>query len=288
MTESPSPSFRERHFTSRDGLNLYFRDSGDPFAPRTPVLCLPGLTRNSRDFAAVARHLSATRRVLCPDLRGRGQSDHDPDWRNYHPRTYIEDIRHLLAVTGVGRVVAIGTSMGGILAAGMAAAMPTALAGAVINDVGPEIGIRGLERIVAYMQDADPLPDWNAAVAKLRANFPNLPAYTDGDWLKIAQATYRESRDGLLRPDWDTRLVKPLLAGGTEGYNLIAMFSALRVVPVLLVRGERSDVLHADAFERLGALLPSARRLTVPGVGHAPSLSEPVAKDVLDEFLHSL
>ncbi|MSP79930.1 MAG: alpha/beta hydrolase [Rhodospirillales bacterium] len=288
MTESPSPSFRERHFTSRDGLNLYFRDSGDPFAPRTPVLCLPGLTRNSRDFGLLARRLSATRRVLCPDYRGRGQSDHDPDWRNYHPRTYIEDIRHLLTVTGVGRVVAIGTSMGGILAAGMAAAMPTALAGAVINDVGSEIGIRGLERIVSYMQDTDPLPDWNAAVAKLRANFPNLPAYADGDWLKIAQATYRESRDGLLRPDWDTRLVKPLLAGGTEGYNLIAMFSALRAVPVLLVRGERSDVLHADAFERMGTLLPSARRLTVPGVGHAPSLSEPVAEDALDEFLNSL
>ena len=288
MTESSSPTFRDRRFTSRDGLSLYFRDSGDPFAPRTPVLCLPGLTRNSRDFGAIARRLAATRRVLCPDYRGRGQSDYDPDWRNYHPRTYLEDIRHLLAVAGVGRVVAIGTSMGGILAAGMAVAMPTALAGAVINDVGPEIGIRGLDRIVAYMQDAGPLPDWNAAVAKLRANFPNLPAYTDGDWLKIAQATYRESRDGLLRPDWDVRLVKPLLAGGSEGYNLIALFSALRAAPVLLVRGERSDVLHADAFERMGALLPCARRLTVPGVGHAPSLSEPVAKDALDDFLHSL
>lgn len=288
MTNSPSPPFRDRRFTSRDGLSLYFRDSGDPFSPRTPVLCLPGLTRNSRDFAALARRLAATRRVLCPDYRGRGQSDYDPDWRNYHPRTYLDDLRHLLAVAGVGRVVAIGTSMGGILAAGMAVAMPTVLAGAVINDVGPEIGLRGLDRIVAYMQDAGPLPDWNAAVAKLRANFPNLPAYENGDWLKIAQATYRESHDGLLRPDWDVRLVKPLLAGGTEGYNLIALFSALRAVPVLLVRGERSDVLHADAFERMGALLPSARRLTVSSVGHAPSLSEPAAKDALDDFLHAL
>ena len=288
MTDSASPSFRDRRFTSRDGLSLYFRDSGDPFSPRTPILCLPGLTRNSRDFGLLARRLSSTRRVLCPDYRGRGQSDYDPDWRNYHPRTYLEDIRHLLAIAGVGRVVVIGTSMGGILAAGMAVAMPAALAGAVINDVGPEIGIRGLDRIVAYMQDAGPLPDWNAAVAKLRANFPNLPAYTDGDWLKIAQATYRESHDGLLRPDWDVRLVKPLLTSGTGGYNLIALFSALRAIPVLLVRGERSDVLNADAFERMGAQLPSARQLTVPGVGHAPSFSEPVAKDALDDFLHSL
>ena len=288
MNDSDKLSFRDRRFASGDGLSLYYRESGDPLAARTPVLCLPGLTRNSRDFSSLARRLCATRRVLCPDFRGRGRSDYDPDWRNYHPRTYLEDIRHLLAVAGVGRVVAIGTSMGGILAAAMAVAMPTVLAGAVINDVAPEIGIRGLDRIVAYMRDAGPLPDWTAAVAKLRANFPNLPAYTDADWLKAAQATYRESHDGLLRPDWDLRLVKPLLAGGGEGYNLFAMFSALRAVPVLLVRGERSDVLHAEAFERLGALLPQARRLTIANVGHAPSLSEPAAKDALDEFLHPL
>jgi pimeloyl-ACP methyl ester carboxylesterase len=285
MTVTTTPPYRDRRFTSRDGLHLYYRDSGDPLSSRTPVLCLPGLTRNSRDFAALARRLSATRRVLCPDYRGRGQSDYDPDWRNYHPRTYLDDIRHLLAVAGVERVVAIGTSMGGILAAGMAVAMPTALVGAVINDVGPEIGTRGLDRIVAYLRDSGPLADWTAVVAKLRANFPNLPAYADADWLKIAQATYRESHDGLLYPDWDTRLVKPLLADGSEGYNLMALFAALRRVPVLLVRGERSDVLQADAFDRMGTLLPQARRLTVPGVGHAPSLAEPMVQDALDEFL---
>lgn len=285
MNVPSSPSYRDRRFTSRDGLNLYFRDSGDPLSPQTSVLCLPGLTRNARDFAALAKRLSATRRVLCPDYRGRGHSDYDPNWRNYRPETYLDDIRHMLALAGIGRVVVIGTSMGGILAAGMAVAMPTALAGAVINDVGPEIGIRGLDRIVNYIRDAGPLPDWNAAVAKLRANFPNLPAYSDGDWLKIAEATYRESHDGLLYPDWDVRLVNPLLENGTEGYNLMALFSALRALPVLLVRGERSDVLQADAFERMGRLLPAARRLTVPGVGHAPSLSEPLAQDALDEFL---
>ena len=282
------PRFRERRFTSRDGLSLYFRDSGDPFSPRPPVLCLPGLTRNSRDFAAVAVRLSEARRVICPDYRGRGQSDYDSDWRNYHPLTYLDDIRHLLAALGIGRVVVIGTSMGGLLAAGMAAAMPTALAGAVINDVGPEIGQRGLDRIVAYMKDAGPLADWNAAVAKLRATFPNLPAANHEDWLKIAQATYRESHDGLLYPDWDVRLVRPLLTEGTASYNFMALFAALRSLPVLLVRGERSDVLTVDAFERLGSLLPQARRLTVAGVGHAPSLSEPQAKVAIDDFLHAL
>ncbi len=256
MNGPSAPSYRDRRFTSRDGLNLYFRDSGDPLSPKTPVLCLPGLTRNARDFAALAKRLSATRRVLCPDYRGRGHSDYDPDWRNYRPETYLDDIRHLLAVAGIGRVVAIGTSMGGILAAGMAAAMPAALAGAVINDVGPEIGVRGLDRIVAYIKDAGPLPDWNAAVAKLRANFPNLPAYGDGDWLKIAAATYRESHDGLLYPDWDVRLVNPLLENGTEGYNLMALFAALRPLPVLLVRGERSDVLQPTRSSAWGNCCP--------------------------------
>ncbi|MBM3567016.1 MAG: alpha/beta hydrolase, partial [Alphaproteobacteria bacterium] len=272
------PRLRERRFSSRDGLSLYYRDSGDPSSTRLPVLCLPGLTRNSQDFAAVAARLAAERRVICPDYRGRGQSDYDPDWRNYQPLTYVEDIRHLLAILGVERVVVIGTSMGGLLAAGMAAAMPRSVAAAVINDVGPEIGRRGLDRIVAYMRDVGPLPDWTAAVAKLRATFPNLPAVTHEDWQKIARATYREGHDGLLYPDWDTRIVKPLLEEGTGDYNFLALFRALRAKPVLLVRGERSDVLTAEAFERMGTVLPDARRVTVFGVGHAPSLSEPQAK----------
>jgi len=278
-------SYRECRFTSQDGLSLYYRDYGDPLSARTPVLCLPGLTRNSKDFNRVATRLAADRRVLCPDYRGRGRSQYDPDWRNYVPATYLNDIRHLLAATGLHRVIVLGTSMGGLLACGMAVAMPTALAAAVINDVGPDINGEGLGKIVTYLRDSQPLPDWDTVIARLRASFPNLPAYEDGDWFTIAEATYRQGDDGRLHPDWDPALVKPLLADATYGYELWGLFRALRRVPVLMVRGAKSDVLSAATFERMGAALPHARRVTLAGVGHAPNLSEPQAKEAIDALL---
>lgn len=282
-------TFRESRFTSQDGLSLYYRDYGDPLSARTPVLCLPGLTRNSKDFNRVAARLAPERRVLCPDYRGRGRSAYDPDWRHYVPATYLNDLRHLLAATGVHRAVVVGTSMGGLLACGLAVAMPTAVAAAVINDIGPEINGEGLAKIIDYLCDSTPLPDWDAVIARLRASFPYLPVYEDGDWFMIAEATYRKGDDGRLHPDWDPALIKPLLAAdATYGYDLWALFRALRRVPVLTIRGAKSDVLTAETFERMGAALPHARRLTLPGVGHAPNLSEPQAREAIDALLREL
>jgi pimeloyl-ACP methyl ester carboxylesterase len=281
-------SYRECRFTSQDGLSLYFRDYGDPQSVRTPVLCLAGLTRNSKDFNRVAARLAAERRVLCPDYRGRGRSAYDPDWRNYVPATYFNDIRHLLAATGVHRVIVVGTSMGGLLACGMAVAMPTAVAAAVINDIGPVINGEGLGKIVAYLRDSTPLPDWDTVIARLRVSFPNLPVYKDGDWFTIAEATYRKGDDGRLYPDWDPALIKPLLADATYGYDLWGLFRALGRMPVLMIRGAKSDVLTAETFARMGAALPHARCLTLPGVGHAPNLSEPQAKEAIDALLREL
>ena len=132
-------SCREHRFTAKDGLSLYFRDYGDPGSAATPVLCLGGLFRNARDFDPIARILAEERRVLCPDLRGRGRSDHDPDWRNYRPRIYLDDIASLLAFADVSRVVAVGTSFGGMLAMALPAVMPFGLAGLVLNEAGPEV-----------------------------------------------------------------------------------------------------------------------------------------------------
>nr|WP_300500421.1 alpha/beta fold hydrolase [uncultured Rhodococcus sp.] len=145
--------YRERWLTAQDGLKLYFRDyqppggvtGGGPAASATPVLCLPGVSRNSKDFAPLAQRLSQGRRVICPDYRGRGRSQYDPDWSHYHPPVYVDDIRHLLCALGVHRVHVIGTSLGGILAMVMAVAMPGTVAGAVLNDIGPEIEISGLD-----------------------------------------------------------------------------------------------------------------------------------------------
>ena len=143
-----SLDYAEKRYTSQDGLSLYYRDYGPSADGLTPVLCLPGLTRNSRDFSAISKRLMRERRVICPDFRGRGLSDHDPNWQNYEPTTYIGDIRHLLCALNIHRVFVIGTSMGGLLTMGMGAAMPTVLAGALINDVGADIGESGVEKII--------------------------------------------------------------------------------------------------------------------------------------------
>ncbi len=274
--------FRERTYTSQDGLRLYFRDYGDPAAAAVPVLCLPGLTRNSKDFDGLARRLAQTRRVICPDYRGRGRSQYDDTWRRYVPRTYVDDLRHLLAAANLHRVVVVGTSLGGILAAALAVAMPCAVAAAVLNDVGPDIESDGLERIIAYMRSVPSMPDWQSAADYLRRALPDLPASTDHGWLDIARATFREGEDGTLHVDWDPALVKPLLAARGEDMDLWPLFRALSGVPVVAVRGARSDLLSQATLQRMADEIPGLVTVTVAGVGHAPSLLEPEVREAFD------
>ncbi len=277
--------FRERRYSAQDGLSLYFRDYGAPGAGAVPVLCLTGLTRNSRDYHKLATRLAGSgRRVLCPDYRGRGKSEYDRDWRNYTPATYIGDIRHLLAATNVHRVIVVGTSLGAFLTMGMSAAMPASLAGAVLNDAGPDVNADGLSRILAYIGQDSPQPDWAAATARVRTMFPTLPYESDEEWLDFARSTYREGEDGVLHFDWDVDLAKPM-ASGAALPDLWPLFRGLRDVPVLALRGALSDVLSADTFERMGQALPHMKRVTVPGVGHAPTFTEPQSREAVDDFL---
>lgn len=278
------PGARERHFTAQDGLRLFWRDYGDSAWTATPVLCLSGLTRNSSDFADLAGSLAASgRRVLCPDYRGRGRSAYDPDWRNYQPAVYIQDLRHLLALANIRRVVVVGTSLGGILAMALGAVMPTALAGVVLNDVGPEMHRRGLERIVAYVGTDRPQRGWNEAMAEARRIFPSLGLEGEERWMRLARGTFREGSDGLLHYDWDPRIVEPLRRNGPVP-DLWPFLRSLRGIPVLAVRGERSDVLSPAVFDGMATELPDLIRATVPGRGHAPILDEPEAAAGLRGF----
>ena len=276
--------FRERRITSRDGLSLYARDYGDPLAPRMPLLCLPGLTRNSADFARLASRLCRDRRVLCPDYRGRGRSDYDRDWRHYEPRTLLDDLANVLAATGVERAVVLGTSLGGILAMGLAVMKPMALAGAILNDVGPAVEAQGLEQILRYIAADRPQPDWPTATQFLRRTLPQLALGSDADWLEFARGTYREGADGALHFDWDVALARPL-AAATAAPDLWPLYRALQRVPVLALRGEASDILSPATFERMAREKPDLVRVMIPGVGHAPSLDESGARKAIDEFL---
>lgn len=276
--------FRERRITARDGLGLYARDYGDPLARRMPLLCLPGLTRNSADFARLALRLGRDRRVLCPDYRGRGRSDYDPDWRHYEPRTLLDDLANLLAAMGVERAVVLGTSMGGILAMGLAVMKPMAVAGAILNDVGPAVEAQGLGLILRAIAADRPQPDWPAATQFLRRTLPHLALGSDEDWLEFARGTYREGADGALHFDWDIALARPL-AHASAAPDLWPLYRALGRVPVLALRGEASDILSRATFERMAQEKPDLVRVTIAGVGHAPSLDEAGARRAIDEFL---
>jgi pimeloyl-ACP methyl ester carboxylesterase len=277
--------YRERHLTAQDGLRLYYRDYGDRRSARTPVLCLTGLTRNSRDFADLALRFAPQRRVLCPDYRGRGRSQYDANWRNYDPMVYLNDIGHLLSANDLHRVVVIGTSLGGLLGMGLAVLRPTAVAGIVLNDIGPDIESTGLGRILDFIGKDHPQPDWPTAVAALRVSLPRLASKDDDWWERFARATYREGDDGILHYDWDVALVRPLLRANGRVQDLWPPFRGVRDLPALVVRGAISDVLSEAGLRRMAEAKPDLIHVTVPDVGHVPSLDEPEVQGVLDDFI---
>ncbi len=283
----PTSAYRERTLSAQDGLQLYYRDYGGAENGGPALLCLTGLTRNSKDYHDFALRFAGQRRVLSPDYRGRGRSARDEDWRNYNPQNYIADIRHLLAATNCHRVIVVGTSLGAILAMGLAVVIPGVLAGAILNDAGPELDPAGIARILDYIGDETTFADWDAATHRVRELFPSLSIDGEAGWREFATRTFREDKDGTLHYDWDPAIARQL--GGQSALpDLWPLFRALRPVPVLALRGETSDVLSLETFERMGQDMPNLTRVTVPGVGHVPTLAEPVARRAIDEFLKNL
>lgn len=281
-------SYREHRFTAPDGLSLFCRDYGDPGSAAAPVLCLGGLFRNGRDFDPIARALSKERRVLCPDLRGRGQSDYDRDWSNYRPATYLNDIARLIAFAGVRRFVVVGTSFGGLLAMGLGTFMPFSLAGVVLNDAGPEIEPDRFDRILEYIGRDRPQPDWEGAAEAIRTQTPFAVFQTEEMFDAMLRNTYREGEDGLLHFDWDVNIVKPIVETRSETPDLWPHFMGLHPIPLLAFRGEVSDLFSEKCFLRMGREYPGARLVTVPRTGHAPTLAEPECVSALNGFLRSL
>lgn len=279
-----------RRVLAEDGLTLYARDydydanrSGRP-----AILCLAGLTRNSKDFAHLAVDLATEHRVICPDYRGRGLSAYDPDWRHYQPEVYLADILHILAALNIHKVIVIGTSLGGLLAMALAVMRPTLLAGVVLNDIGPEVGNQGLAHILDYVAVDRPQPDWPSAIAELQRVFPYLELGDPQHWARMARATYKQSPDGLLRFDWDVRLVRRLRQALRRPQDLWPYFRALRLIQTLTIRGEKSRVFLPECLARMTAEKPDMLSVTIPGVGHTPNLGEPLAVAALRDFLERL
>ena len=281
--------WQDRYFASTDGLRLYYRDYPAAEPGRVPVLCLPGLTRNSRDFESIALRIQRSRRVLSADLRGRGLSQHDPNWRNYHPGTYVGDVARLLADAGASRVIVLGTSLGGILAMIIAATTPQVLAGVILNDVGPEVAPEGLKRIATYVGRSVPVRSWEDAAAQARETYGLAwPDASDEDWMAFARRSYVEV-DGVPRLAMDPMIgeaVRAAPAGAAP--DLWPVYAALKPIPSLALRGALSDVLSPATFERMAREKPDLECVTVPRRGHPPMLDEPASVAAIDAFLARL
>ncbi len=290
-------TFADRFWLSADGLKLHARDyaaaSGEAL---TPVICIHGLTRNARDFEALAPRLAETgRRVLAVDVRGRGASAYDPDPSHYVPVTYAGDVLALMDALAIGHAIFVGTSMGGLITLVVEALRPGAVAAAVLNDVGPEIAPEGLKRIAGYTGVGGEVTTWDEAAAYARRiNEAAFPAYGQADWTAFARRLFVE-RDGRPVLDYDPDISKafkpPEPKPGEDPPpppDLWPLFAGLAKHPLLTIRGETSDILSPGIAARMREAAPAMAFAEVPGVGHAPMLDEPDALAALDELLDSL
>lgn len=278
---------------SVDGLRLHARDyAGGEGDAKLPVVCLHGLTRNARDFEDLAPWIAARgRRVLALDVRGRGLSAYDTEPMRYNPAVYASDVAALLERLGIARAVFVGTSMGGLITMALAASRPDLIEAAVLNDVGVRIAPDGLARISeAVSKVHHHVADWDEAAAFARAgNGLAFPHYTHADWLAFARRLFEPDGHGRLKLSYDPAIAEPIKAAAASGLpppDLAPLFLALATGRrCLLIHGALSDVLDEGTVEEMRLLAPAVDYVRIEGVGHAPTLMEPKARDAISALL---
>lgn len=279
-------AWTDGYWWSNDALRLHYRDYPGR-ADRPPVLCLPGLTRNARDFAELAERLSGEWRVICPELRGRGESAYAKDPLTYTPLTYLQDLEALIAELKLSQIVLIGTSLGGLLTMLLGGTGHARIAAALLNDIGPVVEPEGLGRIRGYVGRQSSWPTWLHAARAIAANNAEVyPDYTLEAWIAMAKRLCRLTEKGRIVFDYDMKIAEPFrLPGGEAGVDLWPAFDSLKGVPMALVRGERSDILSDATAKAMKKRHSGLDYVTVPRTGHAPTLMEPEALAAIDRLL---
>jgi len=287
----PTGNWEDRFWKSADGLKLHFRDyamrGADNGASLPPIICMHGLTRNARDFAGLADRLSQDRRVLVPEMRGRGLSEYAKDTATYNPLTYVADIEALMVQEEIERFVAIGTSLGGLMTMLLAAKNPDCIAGALFNDIGPDVEAKGIDRIREYVGQGRSFPSWmHAARALQEIHSPSYPKFELEDWLDAAKRCLVVQQNGRIAYDYDMGIAEPFQDDdGAAPPDLWPALDALNGKPVLIVRGGLSDLLTEETLNKMRNRLAGSTSVTVPNVGHAPMLEEPEAAQAIDAFM---
>ena len=284
----------ERRVIAPDGIELFVRVFGATVSPsagdRVPVLCLPGLTRNSRDFVPLAEAVAPQRPVAAVDFRGRGYSGYDPTGDSYLPDVYASDMVAVLDELAIAKACLIGTSLGGSVSMLVAELFVDRVAGIVLNDVGPELPTAGFARIQSYAGKLPPVATWDEAVAQLRRHAEAAaPGQSDGEWEARARQQYRELEPGVIRPDHDPRIVAGLDAvDPTRIPDTWDRFDALLDVPMLVIRGALSDLFASSTVEEMRRRKPDLRTLEVENRGHPATLDEPECREAITGFLATL
>jgi pimeloyl-ACP methyl ester carboxylesterase len=279
-------AFSEGEWESEDGLRLHYRDYAGG-AAKPPLLCLHGLTRNARDFEPLAARFAGEWRLIVPDMRGRGHSEYARDAGSYRIPCYVDDVVRLLGQLDCGPVVAVGTSMGGMIAMLMAQAGAWPLAGAVLNDIGPELEPEGIERIREYVGQGGSFETWMHAARQLADQGQAVhPDFTIADWLAFAKRVMVVAGNGRIVFDYDMRIAEEFNAPSDgQPIDLWGALRALAGLPTIVLRGQLSDLLSAKTVATMQAALPGLKAVTVPRVGHPPTLAETEAQEAIARLL---
>jgi len=279
-------AWTDGYWWSKDGIRLHYREYAGP-AGKPPILCIPGLTRNARDFGPLADRLGGEWRLIVVDLRGRGESGYAKDPLSYVPLTYMQDVQALIETLRLPPVVAFGTSLGGLVAMLLSSTSPDLVAGALLNDIGPAIEDAGLARIGSYVGKAQSHPTWlHAARALAEAQRAIYPGYGLDQWIAYAKRLYKLTPGGRVVLDYDMKIAEPFrVFGRDDGFDMWSAFQSLAGKPVLLVRGGHSDLLSEATVAEMARRVPGLEAITVAGVGHAPVLDESEAMSAIDRLL---
>jgi pimeloyl-ACP methyl ester carboxylesterase len=270
------------HFTTSDGLSLYYEDEGTGL----PILCLSGLTRNARDFDFVAPHLSGNRLIRL-DYRGRGKSDWAKDYSTYSVPREAQDVLELLAHLGLEKVAILGTSRGGLIAMVLAATAKDRLLGVAMNDVGPELNMDGLSAIIGYL-GVNPEAKTMAEFIARRADMPGFANVPPERWAQEATHTYVETPDGV-QINYDPKLRDAVIEGmAAEAPDLWPLFQAIAPLPCAVIHGANSDLLTAEAVDKMAAAMPGLITAHVPDRAHVPFLDEPQSLAALNAWIKAL
>lgn len=278
--------YSDEYFTNSDGLKQHYRhyNSAGPDAP--VILCMPGLTRNAKDFTFIAAHLKDRCRMICVEQRGRGMSEWDPDPSRYAPVTYVGDMITLLKHLELDSVICLGTSLGGLMTMMMNAAHPGVVKAAIINDIGPEIDPKGIARIKSYVGIGTPPETWEEAVEAVKFANPGVyPKFSDEEWEMVTHFLY-EDVDGKPVVQYDAALRQNFDADDSQSApDLWPVFALMHHIPMVVLRGGLSDILSQTTLDRMAAEHPDLTPVVVPDVGHVPLMREPEVHAAIDKLI---